>query len=302
MHSIEATTRKAAIISERFVAAAKPIESALRNFNDRIAELEIRTHKGDALLSSLESPLREHEQSAKEHAHTIERTNVRLTEVDQRLRTVADELSSLKHIIEGIAAQNKGRSEELGRIKATVTAVQDQVASLSQRFEPAERGHNELSRLSKSLVTSLAELTAFSQETAQQLSDLRKRIQLTLIEPEAQIGSTSVRQTQHSKAETEDGSPGACNQNTLNETVSSGETGPPKLADTPPTFPTNKQEQRTISVRDRHIASEGRGEGSREEREPRIRPGEPVESATQVSSEEEMLDHLLRNITQLASM
>src|SRR5262249_30753411 len=154
----QTAARKATTIGETVIAALKAIESALRSFNDRLAELEKRIDESDGLLTRLKSSLEKQDNSSKDSAHAIERVNIRLEGFEQQLMAATDQLSSLRQTINDITAQNQQNSETLRTINSTFKAVQAQTDGLSQRLDLKERDQTDLWSLTKSTADSFASL------------------------------------------------------------------------------------------------------------------------------------------------
>jgi chromosome segregation ATPase len=205
-HSIEASQAAATDIGEKVIAAVKPIESALRDFNNRIIELEARTETSDKLSVQLQSSLGEHERISEENARTVERINGRVERFEGQLMAAIDRLSSLKQMIEGTTTHNEKNGEALQAISASLAVIRSEIYSLSQRLDLKERDQTDLSNRTESIADSFASLKIASEKIAQRISDLETRARSRPVEQGTPSEPASVTEAR-TKENVEDESP-----------------------------------------------------------------------------------------------
>jgi chromosome segregation ATPase len=192
-HSIEASqveAQKAAKVGEAVMAAAKPIELALRDFDKRITELQKRTDTSEKQSAELKLSLVEGKKSLEGHAHAVEQINGRLDGLNQQLAAVTEQLSSLAKMIENGVSRQKETDKELRALGGNLVAIQAQVNGLSQRMDVEETGQARLSDLAESVAKSMAALKAVSEDTAQRIAALEPRIMWKIQGLEALVNST----------------------------------------------------------------------------------------------------------------
>jgi len=177
--SIEASlaeAQKAAKIGEAVVAAAKPIELALRDFEQRITELQSRADATESRSAELKSALGEGEKSLAGHGRAIERIDVLQDGFSQQLTAAIALLSSLKPMVDSALSRHKETDEQLRAINNNLAAIQAQLDGLPGRVDVVEKGQARLSALTQSLSQSVGALKAVADETAQRISALESRL------------------------------------------------------------------------------------------------------------------------------
>jgi hypothetical protein len=176
IEAAQATASGATTIGEKVIAAVKPIEAALRNLSSRLSELEQRADANDELSADFKSSLRAQEGASEENARVVERINVRLERFEQQLIAASDQLSKLNQMIEGMTAGNEKNSAALRSINTSLTAIQSQMDGLSQRLGLSETDLADLSTKIVSMGESVGSLRSSSQQAAQKLADLERRL------------------------------------------------------------------------------------------------------------------------------
>jgi hypothetical protein len=88
----EAAAVNAKRIGEGVIAAAKPIEEALRHLSSRISAMELRTDASDRLHAQHKSSAERLQSSLENNAHATGEMDVRLNEVQRQLAAPPDQL------------------------------------------------------------------------------------------------------------------------------------------------------------------------------------------------------------------
>ncbi len=217
-----AEAQRATKIGETFVAALKPIDQAIRDFKNRITELEKRSDAGDKRSSELEKRsdavekcsgelekradggdkrLEELERRAdagekrsseleKSVADLEQRIISKLEGINRQLTAMAEQLSNVKVTLDSSMAAHEQTGDDLRTITGTLAAVQTHATGLSQRSDAAEANHARLSTSAESLAQSVAAIDAFSKETAQRISTLEPRVLWKIEELAMRLDST----------------------------------------------------------------------------------------------------------------
>jgi cell division protein FtsB len=164
MEAVEAKAAEAAKVGENVLAAVKPIEFALKDLSKRVGELHARVDVSGKMLAKLSSPSRADEPSPEEKARAA--VDAKLEELQPRLKVLSDDLSTLKQAVEGMTARESAIADT---VETSLVDVQGQINALILRIERGER-----SRADLSLVASLANLKASSEEIAQRVAEMER--------------------------------------------------------------------------------------------------------------------------------
>jgi chromosome segregation ATPase len=201
MEASQAEIRKAAKTSEAFMAAVKPIELVLRDFKKRITEFEKSSDESEKQAAELKSSLTKCQTSLEGNARAVERIDARLDEFNRRLAALTDGLSGLKQMSESSISQHKATGEELRAVESDLAMARTQMVDLSRRLDGGETAQARLSAvaesinsdlaaaetqvvglsqrldaLSESVAESVAAVKTLSQETAQRIARLERRL------------------------------------------------------------------------------------------------------------------------------
>jgi hypothetical protein len=226
----QAAASRATAIGEKVIAAVRPIVAALRDLGSRLSDLERRADASDELSSDLKWSLRAQEGASGENARVVEGINVRQGGFEHQLIVISDQLSNLKRMIEGMAAQNEENSEPLRTINTKLAAIQNQMDGLSQRVALGETGLADLSTKIVSIAESAASLESSSQQAEQQLAALERHLSLkpAVSEQEDQnVPPTDIDRTPREdlKGKDENRSLGAGDQTSPGDPVLEGDNG-----------------------------------------------------------------------------
>jgi chromosome segregation ATPase len=215
--------RRGTKVSDAMMAAIGPIDQALRDFKNRISELEKRADESGKQLAelksalaerhtsldtklterhasletklterqtSLEGKLAERQKSLEENARAIERGGARLDGLDKQLAPVSEKLSNLVQLTENEISRHDSTRDELRAAGSGLAAAQAQLTGLSQRVDAGEAGHAHLSALAEAAADALAALKAGAKDTSQKIATLEPRILWKIEELEALINAT----------------------------------------------------------------------------------------------------------------
>jgi chromosome segregation ATPase len=169
LEGAESNTTTLEKIGQNVIAAVKPIELALKDFNSRVVVLEDRTGANDQLLSELKSSVAQQQSILDEKAIVLAELNTR---VGEQLATITPQLWTVEQMIERETTLNAERSESIGDIDAKLSGVENRIAALTRRLELGEYKRGELSELIAFMPDSIARLNSASDRTAETLRSL----------------------------------------------------------------------------------------------------------------------------------
>jgi chromosome segregation ATPase len=120
--------RRAAKMGEAIVGAMGAVELALKDFKNRITELEKHAGETEKHFAELKLSLAGVQKSLEENARAAEKSNARHDGFGQRMTAVTDKLTSLTQATESATSEHrethKASREELRAISNSVAAVQ----------------------------------------------------------------------------------------------------------------------------------------------------------------------------------
>jgi chromosome segregation ATPase len=123
----EAAAGTARSIGDGVIAAAKPIEGALRHLSSRIAAMEFRADTSDRLHADHKSSAERLQSSWENNAHVAGEMDVRLNEIQRQLAATTDQLSSLDEAMREVTL-NSTQSNSI------VTGIDGRLREIEQRF------------------------------------------------------------------------------------------------------------------------------------------------------------------------
>jgi len=154
-----ATVRRATTIVGNLHSVIKPIDSTVTDLAIRLARLE---EHADAVAAYMAGP-------QKQALEENERSDARLTKLEQGLKALTDQLSLIRQTIDGATVRDQERNSS---IDSRLTNTQRQVDELFPRLELGEKARTDLGTLISLFIKQLKRVNVNSTETALRVADL----------------------------------------------------------------------------------------------------------------------------------
>jgi len=156
------TTKRATTIGDNLLSVIKPIDVAVTDLNLRLGKLE---EHADAVSSFMTGPQR---QVLEEN----ERIDARLTKVEQKLKPLIEQISSLRQTIDEASIRDQERGRSIDFLNSRLMDTQRQADGLSSRLELGEKARADLGTLVGLFIKQLKRVNVNSAETALRVADL----------------------------------------------------------------------------------------------------------------------------------
>ena len=157
-----ATTKRATTIGDNFLSVIKPIDVAVTDLNLRLGKLE---EHADAVSSFMAGPQR---QALEDNG----RIDARLTRVEQKLKTLIEQLSLLRQTIDEASIRDQEKGHSLDSLNSRLMDTQRQADGLFSRLELGEKARADLGTLVSLFIKQLKRVNVNSAETALRVADL----------------------------------------------------------------------------------------------------------------------------------
>jgi chromosome segregation ATPase len=131
----DAAAGNARRIGEGVIAAAKPIEGALRHLSSRIAAMELRADASDRLHADHKSSAERLQSWLENNAHAAGEMDVRLNEIQRQLAATTDRLSSLEETMREVTLNSTQGSRIVTAIEGRLREIDEQLAKFSDRVD-----------------------------------------------------------------------------------------------------------------------------------------------------------------------
>ena len=156
------TTKRATTIGDNLLSVIKPIDVAVTDLNLRLGKLE---EHADAVSSFMTGPQR---QVLEEN----ERIDARLTKVEQKLKPLIEQISSLRQTIDEASIRDQERGRSIDFLNSRLMDTQRQADGLFSRLELGEKARADLGTLVGLFIKQLKRVNVNSAETALRVADL----------------------------------------------------------------------------------------------------------------------------------
>jgi len=156
------TTKRATTIGDNLLSVIKPIDVAVTDLNLRLGKLE---EHADAVSSFMTGPQR---QALEEN----ERIDARLTKVEQKLKPLIEQISSLRQTIDEASIRDQERGRSIDFLNSRLMDTQRQADGLFSRLELGEKARADLGTLVGLFIKQLKRVNVNSAETALRVADL----------------------------------------------------------------------------------------------------------------------------------
>jgi chromosome segregation ATPase len=146
IEAARAASIRATSIGAKFIAALKPVDTALRDLINRIDALEVRSRAYDQTLDNFNSSIDKQSNSLNKASTDAERLGADQKQLEQQLLALVEQISSLNNETVKLVSDRTAKSDvRIEAINAQITEIRTTVDSLVTSVHFTEHGQGNLS-------------------------------------------------------------------------------------------------------------------------------------------------------------